>query len=335
MNSKERLDSYLAGTPVDRRPNLTIVGSVVTQYTGIGVDEYCKNARAMAESAVRAAEDLKLDYIQIASDLAREAEGYGSRLAFSPEKLPTVVDYALKDITDVSSLSPLKAADIRRLYDLVEATAYAATLNDTVYPMTLAVGPATVAGNIRGVEDFLVDLYDEEDACAELLDIVTETTCDFIRELAAAGSRYIYVADPVASLFSPAQYQTFVLPRQKKIFAEMERLGVGSRLHMCGNTEAILPYSSTSGAKIIDIDHAVSFEKALNVVQGRCVLNGNIDPVADVFSCDAAHTKNAILVAADSVGRARAMFMPGCELPTKTPLANVRAIAEALEEIGG
>lgn len=335
MNAKERLDSYLAGSPVDRRPNLTIVGSVVTQYTGIGVDEYCKNARAMAESAVLAAEDLKLDYIQIASDLAREAEGYGSKLSFSPEKLPTVIGYALDDIADVSSLHPLKAADIRRLYDLVDATAYAATLHDGIYPMTLAVGPATVAGNIRGVEDFLVDLYDEEEACGELLDIVTETTCDFIRELAAVGARYVYVADPVASLFSPAQYQTFVLPRQKTIFAEMERLGITSRLHMCGNTEAILPYSSTCGAGIIDIDHAVSFEKALDAVQGRCLLNGNIDPVADVFSCDAAHTKNAILSVADSVGRARAMFMPGCELPTKTPLANVRAIAEALAEIGG
>ena len=29
MNGKERLDAYLAGKKVDRRPNLTIVGSVV------------------------------------------------------------------------------------------------------------------------------------------------------------------------------------------------------------------------------------------------------------------------------------------------------------------
>ena len=35
LNSKTRLDRYLAGETVDRRPNLTIIGSVVTRYTGI------------------------------------------------------------------------------------------------------------------------------------------------------------------------------------------------------------------------------------------------------------------------------------------------------------
>lgn len=75
MTSKERLDGYLAGKAVDRRPNLTIVGSVVTQYIGISVDRYCLDWKAMAESAAKAAVDLRLDYIQIASDLAREAEG--------------------------------------------------------------------------------------------------------------------------------------------------------------------------------------------------------------------------------------------------------------------
>lgn len=42
MNSKERLDNFINGKEVDRRPNLTIVGSVVTQYNNIGVDVYCK-----------------------------------------------------------------------------------------------------------------------------------------------------------------------------------------------------------------------------------------------------------------------------------------------------
>lgn len=335
MTSKERLDGYLAGKAVDRRPNLTIVGSVVTQYTGISVDRYCLDWKAMAESAAKAAVDLRLDYIQIASDLAREAEGFGSVLEFSPEKLPTVKKYAISDISEVSQLKPLKTKDVRRMSDLVEATAYAQTLDTDIYPMTLAVGPATVAGNVRGIEDLLVDLYDDEDACRELFDMTTETALDFIKELSSIGAKYIYVADPVASLLSPDQYREYILPLHTKIFSEMARLGIGSRLHMCGNTERILPYSSQCGAKIIDIDHAVDFAKALEAACGRCVLNGNIDPVADVFSCDAAHTKTAILAAADSVSRARAMFMPGCELPTKTPLENVKAISEALDEIGG
>lgn len=334
MNSKERLDRFLAGEKTDRRPNLTIVGSVVTQYTGIGVDKYCLDYKAMTESAVKAAHDLDLDFVQIASDLAREAEGFGSTVEFYPDKLPTVRKYVLDDISDVSTLKPLRTKDVRRMYDLVEATAYSNTICDDVYPMTLCVGPATVAGNVRGVEALLMDVYDDEEAVDELLNITTETALDFIRELGAVGSKYIYVADPVASLFSPSMYEEHIFPCHKKMYAEMEKLGIGSRLHMCGDTSKILPISAGCGAKIIDIDTAVNFKDALASANGRCVLNGNINPVSDVFSATAEHTKQAILDVAKSVDHARAMFMPGCELPTKTPLENVRAIAEALKEIG-
>ena len=122
MNSKERLDAYTSGKTVDRRPNLTIVGSVVTQYGGMGVDTYCQNYRKMTESARMAAHDLDLDYIQIASDLAREAEGYGSELEFYPDKLPTVKRYALSDIAQARDIKPLKTRDIPRLLDMVKAT---------------------------------------------------------------------------------------------------------------------------------------------------------------------------------------------------------------------
>lgn len=337
MNSKERLAAYLAGEPVDRRPNLTIVGSAVARYAnggeGMGVDVYCKDYEKMAEAARIAAHEMKLDFIQIASDLAREAEGYGTKLKFAPDKLPTAVEYALSDIEDVDSLRTLKTVEIPRLYDLVKA-AELAMADPDVDPMVLAVGPMTVAGNIRGVEDLLVDMFDEPEKVAQLLDIVAGTTLDFIDCLAGVGVKYVYIADPVASLVSPSLYEELILPVHQKLYGRMNELGIVGRLHMCGNTTAILPYSSQCGAKIIDIDHAVDFNKALEAAQGRCIINGNIDPVADVYSCDAARTKAAMLEQAKLVGDRRAMFMPGCELPTDTPIENILAIAEALAEIG-
>lgn len=333
MNAKERLDAYLAGRETDRRPNLTIVGSVVTRYTGMGIDTYCKDYRKMEEAARLAAHDLDLDFIQIASDLAREAEGYGTELRFPVDKLPSPAKYALEDISEVERLRPLKAAEIPRLYDLVKATELAMADPD-VYPMTLAVGPMTVAGNMRGVEDLLVDTFDEPEAVEKLLDIVTETTLDFIDCLASIGAKYMYVADPVASLVAPHMYRDIVLPRHQRIFARMEQRGITGRLHMCGNTTAILPHSRLCGAKIIDIDHAVDYAEALRIVDGACLLNGCIDPVADVYACDAAHVKAAMHACAKKANHQRGLFMPGCELPTATPTENVKAIAEALKEIG-
>lgn len=334
MNSKERLDKFVNGEAVDRKPNLTIVGSVVTQYTGIGVDEYCKDYQKMAEAAVKCAEDAGLDYVQIASDLQRTAEGYGSELEFYTDRLPTVKKYALDDILKVEELKPLKTKDIPRLYDLVKAANYAIEHCDDIYPMVICEGPVTICGNIRGVEDFLVDLYDEPEACEKLLELATATTLDFLDELAAVGVKYVYVPDPVASLLSPSSYEEFVLDLHKKIYAHMEELGITGRLHMCGNTEALLPYTSTCGAKIIDIDHAVDYAKAIELTEGRCILNGNIDPVEDVYSSDAKHTYDAIMTLGQKFTGPKCMFMPGCELPTATKLENLKAITEALEALG-
>lgn len=334
MNAKERLDAFFAGRPVDKLPNLTIAGSVVTRFTGIDLETYCKDPLAMADAAIRAAHELGLDYVQIASDLSREAEGYGAVLRFTAEGLPTVVRPALDDVTDAEKLPDLTVEDVPRLRDVVQATAYALEREKEIYPMTAVVGPATVAGNTRGVEDLLMDFYDEPECVHTLLRKATNLGLDLIRRLAAVGARYIYVPDPVASLLSPAAYREFILPLHRELYAEMKKHGIGGRLHMCGNTEAVLAESAGCGAYIVDIDHATGFEKALENAAGRCVLNGNIDPVADVLACDAEHTYQAIMACAARTAGHRALFMPGCELPTATPLENVRAIDRALRDLG-
>lgn len=333
MNPKERLDAFYAGKAVDRLPNLTIVGSVITKFNGIDLEQYCKDPLAMAQGAILAARELKLDYVQVASDLARVAEGYGSRLKYTKTGLPRVEKPVLEDIASVEELAPKKARDIPRVWDIVEATKYVLEQEPEIYPMTAVVGPATVAGNMRGVEDLLMDLYDEPELVEKLLDTVTETQLDVIDELAKVGARYIYVPDPVASLLSPSAYESFILPRHQRLFARMREHGIGGRLHMCGNTTALLPYSSRCGAYIVDIDHATDFAKALENVEGRCVLNGNIDPVSQVMYAAPEEVRQAILACAQAAQGHRAMFMPGCELPTDTPLANVLAIHEALCEI--
>ena len=333
MNSKQRLDAYIGGQTVDRRPNLTILGSVVTRYGGIGMDECCTDFRRMVDCARRAAHDLEIDYIQVASDLAREAEGYGSILRFSADKVPAVTRYALDDIGQADEIKPLRAREIPRLFDLVRAAKLALDDPD-IYPMTLAVGPMTVACYLRGFREILSDLNARPDAVGALLDKLCFTTLDFIDELANVGARYMYVADPVASVVTPEQYEQIVLPRHRRIFARMESVGICGRLHMCGDTTRILPYSCGCGARIIDVDSPVDLGRAIDIADERCIIGGNISPRRDVHSCGARHTYDAIMACAAKAGGKRALFMPGCELPIDTKRENIVAIAQALKDIG-
>ncbi len=333
MNSKERLDAFVAGKPVDRRPNLTIVGSVVTQYTGIDIETYCKDPVKMEEAAALAARDLDLDYIQIAADLLRSAEGYGTQIAFSADALPYVVKPALDDIEDVDTIKPLKVADIKRVNDLVIA-AEIAVKDPDIYPMVACVGPMTTAANIRGMQDFLMDILDEPELCDKLLETVMVTIVDLIHRLAEVGVKYMYVPDPTASLVPPETYEEHILPLHKRIYAEMEKCGITGRLHMCGDTTNLIPLTKTCGAKIIDVDAAVDWGAALEEVNNAVILNGNISPTADVYDATPEEVTAAMNKCLDQAKNYHAMVMPGCELPTDTARANVCAIADAIAAAG-
>lgn len=333
MNSKERLDAFVQGKTTDRRPNLTIVGSFVTQYNDIDIETYCKDYKKMLEASILCTRDVGIDYVQIASDLLREAEGFGSTVEYYPDRLPTLKKPAVDSIEEAAELKPIKTKDIPRMYDLVLATKEAIEQVDDVYPFTLIVGPVTIAGNTRGVSPFMKDVVRKPDQSKKFLEVITETIIDFIDELAAVGAKYIYLADPIASLISPKAYADMAIECHEKIYGHMNSLGITGRLHMCGNTEHLLPLTATTGVKIIDIDTQVNYKKALELVDGKVILNGNINPVDDVFSSTAEHTYNAIINLSKEIQDDNNLLMPGCELPTKTPKENVRAITRALKAI--
>lgn len=333
MNSKERLNKFMAGEQVDRLPNLTIIGAVGTQYTKISLEDFCKDYSKMVESAVIAALDLELDFIQIGSDLCREAEAFGATVKYYPNQLPQVVKPAIRDIHEIGKLKPLKISEHKRLSDVIEAAGKANTMQSERHPMVALPGPFTVAGNILGMETLMTATIDETSAVEELLEITAETSLSFIRALSDIGISYVYLPDPMVSLIGPAFYRDVIMNYHKKLFGELKSRNMHTRLHICGRTEHLIPYTSLCGAEILDVDHVTDLAGILPIAGNRCILNGNIDPVKDVYRATPEHTKAAILSCAKAADGYRMLFMPGCELPYDTPLENIRAIHDALIEL--
>ena len=63
---------------------------------------------------------------------------------------------------------------------------------------------------------------------------------------------------------SPAMYRRFALPYEQKVFSKVHNAGGIGRLHICGDTNRILPDMVASGAKIIDIDWMLNMSVAVN-----------------------------------------------------------------------
>ena len=58
----------------------------------------------------------------------------------------------------------------------------------------------------------------------------------------------IGIGDAAASLISPAMFEEFAFPYQKRIVEAVHRAGARTKLHICGNTSAVLPQMIETGS---------------------------------------------------------------------------------------
>ncbi|MHB1452400.1 MAG: uroporphyrinogen decarboxylase family protein [Saccharofermentanales bacterium] len=101
-------------------------------------------------------------------------------------------------------------------------------------------GPFTIACNLRGTQEFCIDLYENPGYAGEMLDFLTDAIIAKIK----AWRRYfglplysdrLAFADDSAALMSDDMYREFVLPRHKRL---IDALSTGEKphmMHLCGN----------------------------------------------------------------------------------------------------
>jgi uroporphyrinogen decarboxylase len=137
----------------------------------------------------------------------------------------------------------------------------------------------------------------------------------------------------MGSLVSPKQYRTYVLPYEQRVFAAVREAGAIPRLHICGDTSHIVADMARSGAQIVDLDWMVDLGKAAEAFgPGGPAPCGNFDPVAVLLHGTPVEVERAVHACAAS-GGARHFSAAGCEVPDRTPEANLLAHARALRAL--
>jgi len=190
--------------------------------------------------------------------------------------------------------------------------------------------PFAEACNLCGVSAFLLLLVDQPATAHRLLERMTQLEIDFALAQLAAGAEMIGAGDAAASLVSPAMFTEFVAPYERRVCDAIHAAGGLVKLHICGDTRALLSSMLACGADLYNVDHLVPFAQARAAYDGagRC-FKGNLDPVADLLQAtpDACRAR-ALRCLADARG-ARYLLSPGCEVPAATPDAVFTAFCQA------
>jgi uroporphyrinogen decarboxylase len=333
MNSMDRFRQRLLGQPVDRPPNFDIMMTFAAHYIEQPLSRYYSDYRTLGDANLAVQAAFHLDLVQVISDPYREASDFGVPINFPYDGLPLRQDTLLKHEKDIFRLNPPDPISGPRMSDRIKAIRYLKNKVGSRIPVMGWVEGAFAEANVlRGDSKLLVDVYDRPEWVEELLDICVKVEISFARAQVEAGADIIGLGDAIASQISRQMYTKFALPYQQKIFSAIHDLGAVTRLHICGNTTHLLDLFPNTGADIVDLDWMVDINQAAKVFgKDGPAICGNFDPVRVMLNGDPEIVKKFTRHCLDQGGQ-NLFSGAGCEIPDGTPLENLHAQTQALEE---
>ncbi len=298
-------------------------------HGGVPYGRYATDHTALVECQLKTAEDYGFDYVSCISDPVREAADCGARIRFfdNAPPAPEEGDALLKE---KGRLSGLKRPDPRgggRMADRIKAAALFKERAKDLLIEGWIEGPCAEAADLRGINDLMLDFYEDPEFVRELFEFVNVMELEFAKAQVEAGADLIGIGDAAASLVGPSLYEEFVWPCEKRLVDGVRALGAKVRLHICGNTRPILAGMGRLGCDLVDLDYYSPMGEAREKMGPKQALLGNLDPVRTVKEGTAESLTAAI---AECHRQAGFPFVvgAGCEIPRDTRPANVLALRD-------
>ena len=339
MNSRELILAAVAGHPHPRVPVAQHNFAFCVRHAGITMAEYRNDPKLAARVLVDAADEFGYDCIIIDFDTSSLAEAMGAELEFPEDDMASIAHPRLERLSDIRKLPLPDPYRDARLPLWLEATREVRRLvGDRTAVMGRAdQGPFTLLFQLRGHENFMIDILDaEESELLDALDYCAEAGARFARAQMDAGADLTSIGDSASgqSLISPRHYSRFAQPFQA---AYRRRLGPGClSLHICGHTNAIMEGMAITGCEVLELDHKNDISRSFEVVAGRACIFGNIDPstVLCLGSTDDVLNACKRVLEAAVARTPRFVLCPGCLANANVPAGNIRAMTEAAHRWG-
>lgn len=330
ISSLDRTLNFIVNVSADRAPFHPIVMRFAAKHAGIRYRDFCLDYAKKAEGMIKCAADFDLDWVTVMSDPYAEAEAFGLAVEYPEDNLPKNVGSLIHDISDVNKLTLPEWDDSRRMKNRVsEIAEFDRLVGGKYFIVGWAEGPLAEYADLRGLGDACMDLYDYEREVNLALDVIIENAMQLIKAQVEAGAHCIGIGDAACSQIGPTLYRQYVQGREKELVSFTHSLGALVKLHICGNTTAILPDMISTGADIIDVDHLVADMSGFVPLLGEHqVLSGNSDPV-EVIMRGTPDTISASVESCRTQCKGRVITSAGCEIPMETSLENFAAYARA------
>jgi MtaA/CmuA family methyltransferase len=330
MNGKQRIQMALSGRMPDRTPIMLHNFLMAIRENGYTVAQYRKDPKVIANVFCNTVDKYGVDGILLEMDTALLASCVGASVDYPEDEPARVFGSMLSSASDVSRLKPVNFSSTRAMVVLEAASRIVERIGgDCFIRGNCDQAAFSLAGLIRGLQDFMVDLLTEEpEPIRDLLEYAYQVAADFMTLMRQTGVDMVSNGDSPASpdLISPAMYRKWAFEYEKRLADHAHSLGLPYMIHICGNTTAILPDIVATGSDALELDYRTSLDAICRATFGKTCFCGNVDPSGILCLGSRADVVRETSLLLDSQrDNPRFILNAGCAIPATTPEENLLA----------
>lgn len=337
MNGHERISAVLAGKQADSPPIMLHNFLFAARQAKLSMADYRSSPPRMARALIDSARRYRLDGILTDVDTALEAFAFGAKTVF-PEELPAKVVAPVSDNIEevIDAMEPEKLIQNERITNYLEAIHLIReeVQGELFLRGNADQGPMSLAAAVYGLTNMMVDMLDpqKEPAILRLIERCYDVHLLFHRRVIDAGADMTSFGDSMGSpdLISPKLFRQFALPFHRRLVQELSADGIKTVCHVCGKTDKILDSLSLPGFAGIEIDYKTNIPQARQIMKGRSVVFGVIDPTGVFCHGNADTIENATRTVLEIFEGTDLVIGAGCALPAETPPENIERFVQTV-----
>lgn len=334
MNFKKRFMGRLEGKAVDMTP----VGCTTT-YGMVDIMKRVGHERPLADTDPKAMAGLALGYVEAGFEWCK---AMGWDITPISEVMGCTLGEPKIDLQKYIKEHPYADGELGRLAypeNFLEMGRFPVykeqfkilkdALGDEVAIFGESEGAWTAACNLVGTEQFMKWTFKEKAKVQQVIDVTKEVVIDAINWAFDQGADYYVLAEPSSgpALMSPKTWKKFVLPLMTDVVARAKGPIV---LHICANTDLIVPMMCDTGVAGISIEEKADLKKAVTVAREKGVkVFGNVATATTLFM---GTPEECYKEAVASLDNGTDFLTPGCGIAPGSPLENVRQLAKARDD---
>jgi uroporphyrinogen decarboxylase len=277
-----------SGREVSRTPVwfMRQAGRSLPEYRSVrgegSILEAIKEPERAAEITLQPVRRYGVDAAVLFSDIVVPAHAVGFGIDVAPGTGP-VAERPLRTSGDLARLRPLTPDDIGYVTATVELLV--AELPPAVPVLAFAGAPFTVASYLvegRPSKDYRHTkalIHDDEVLWHELMERLAESSITFIDAQLTAGAGAFQLFDSWAGALSRRDYDRFVLPHSRHVFAELRRRHPDAPgIHFGVGCDHLLESMYAAGPTVLGLDWRTPICAARDRLGDDLVAQGNLDP---------------------------------------------------------